>query len=876
MIGDTARWWATGWVCCWGLVGMEPRPVAAEGASSAPAGRAAGQTVLVLVRSSDGLTFSESGRLFAVGAASPDLVRLSTGRVLALFDQAVERDGAAASVMAVAQSSDGGRTWSRARPIRLQDRSGGRMAGLRGDLLLAPPRGARLFFVPADRGEGGDRLRRSPEETLVCTAWTRNGLDYLLEDDPPIRLRDLGGAHPTVFLADSQIRLHAAALWPVRLHGATDGTRPCECRVAPDGGPFRRATCAVPQGVRFVGSVVVVKSGLRAYVSSADGVCSMTSSDGSKWQREPGLRLAGAWDPAVVRLDDGSWLMLCCTTADRRPEQVAADPPERDAVGAGSPGAAGSPEPLLIDPWGEPAVRLAGEVPPGAGGSAAPVETAPGEAAALPAEAQDGLWNDWEADGEYAGSDPAHDAPAAESWQEGGAGLLDPGFAPRPDFRYPVDYLAYYRELLQPRTGDNAFDVYAGFIPGPWTDPAQAAEWPELRNMLADPDHQGPPGPWDPGEHPEWAASGDQARDLLEAFREASLHDGYAQPPFFLGEDERPGGAEHGPLLLEMTLPTLSRHRQLARATLAEAWRTEDGAVSSERMLDSWETVLRNADHLCQGATLIEELVGLHEKHLVQETARQALARGVFESAELETALDLLVDLDRHDVDPVRALRGEHAMTMEVVQFLFSPADADGQPRANPERVDYLMTDLFEMANQGDRIERLEQMTPGDVQETVEALDEYYCRLGRMMRVGYPEYRGPELDEMASEEYVPTSPVTEVMLPALGRVHQLRARNEASRRATRLSYAAHLFRARNGRWPVSLDELPAEHGRQMRTDPFTAEQFGYRLTPGGPVIYSLSENGVDDGGVHSPRWGDGAAPDDPGPDDHVFWPPSGD
>ena len=100
----------------------------------------------------------------------------------------------------------------------------------------------------------------------------------------------------------------------------------------------------------------------------------------------------------------------------------------------------------------------------------------------------------------------------------------------------------------------------------------------------------------------------------------------------------------------------------------------------------------------------------------------------------------------------------------------------------------------------------------------------------------------------------------------------MRTRNEASRRATQLTYATHLFKARNGRWPESLDELSTDYNPRMRTDPFTGQDFGYRLTADGPLIYSASENGIDDGGIHSSRWDDEIT-NDAGSDDYVFWPP---
>ena len=58
----------------------------------------------------------------------------------------------------------------------------------------------------------------------------------------------------------------------------------------------------------------------------------------------------------------------------------------------------------------------------------------------------------------------------------------------------------------------------------------------------------------------------------------------------------------------------------------------------------------------------------------------------------------------------------------------------------------------------------------------------------------------------------------------------------------------------------------------MRVDPFTGNYFGYHLTEEGPTIYSASENGLDDGGIHSPRWNDEIT-NEAASDDHVFWPP---
>ncbi len=94
----------------------------------------------------------------------------------------------------------------------------------------------------------------------------------------------------------------------------------------------------------------------------------------------------------------------------------------------------------------------------------------------------------------------------------------------------------------------------------------------------------------------------------------------------------------------------------------------------------------------------------------------------------------------------------------------------------------------------------------------------------------------------------------------------------ASRRATQLAYATELYKARHGRYPSSLEELPNDRGETMKLDPFTGDYFGYRLTDDGPRIYSRSEDGIDNGGSHSPKW-DRDGGNEEGSDDHVFWPP---
>lgn len=267
-----------------------------------------------------------------------------------------------------------------------------------------------------------------------------------------------------------------------------------------------------------------------------------------------------------------------------------------------------------------------------------------------------------------------------------------------------------------------------------------------------------------------------------------------------------------------------------------------------------------------EGLTIIEDLVATAERALVQENARWALKRGVFSGDQLVSALDTLERLDRNDDDPVRYLHFEHAAVMDVTQYIYGPFHPDGGPKVNGARLESVLSTAGAV---GEQEERLTALRDDDAHATVEAMTAHYRELAVRMRIGYPEYRAADISAVTAR-YLHATPLTEVFLPNLGRLHQLRARAEASRRATQLAMAVHIFEEEHGHFPQSLDELPEEYDQQVHIDPFTGEPFGYRVDENGPTIYTAGENGIDDGGIHSPRWDD-----DPvdGSDDYVFWPP---
>ncbi|MCC7292321.1 MAG: hypothetical protein IT449_09705 [Phycisphaerales bacterium] len=445
-------------------------------------------------------------------------------------------------------------------------------------------------------------------------------------------------------------------------------------------------------------------------------------------------------------------------------------------------------------------------------------------------------------------------------------------FAPTPTFREWVDYATWYRTIGRGATADDANIAYMQVMPAANDPPGSKPDWPELVNMFSDGTTFAHPAPWAPEDHPDWEASYQQTHWLADWFRQATLHTGYAGPDLPPPDDATTHPEEEAreqSLLINILLPGLSSHRAMAKKLISDSWRAEGGRVDPARMTQAWETVLRGAGHMQMGSTLIEELVGVAEQSLVQENARWALDQGVFQTEEeIEGALNTLESFDRCDRDPVQSIRGEHAMAMDSIQYMFWPGEQNGEPKPIPDRIEKFSSLIGEGSEEPGK--SISEMTAPQVYETIDGFDAHYRTLADQMRVGYPLVRAADLDAM-QESFAAGNPMADMLLPSLSRYYKLRARSEASRRATQLSYAAHLYKAREGRWPASLDELPEPHRTRVRTDPFTGSDFGYQLTPDGPRVYSMSENGLDDGGMHAHRWDDGV--EEGASDDYVFWPP---
>lgn len=781
-------------------------------------------TELRIAYSADGIAF-ERDALFAPSAGWADLELLRNGDLLAVFD-VVDGDEL---YLASTRSKDGGKTWTQAQRLHLIGSPPMSNTARHADLVVLPDGRLRLFFSFAPNWTKNRREQMRRPSLMRAVGWADgvDGVHFKTAGTYATQLKGLADLHPTAVLVEDEFRVFAQSLLTDE-RGRDRAARRIEESVSKDGHAYELLPIIQVPRTIVLGSIIPEGKGLRAYATAVDGAISLTSRDGRVWEESSAITPKGALFPAVARLADGTRVMIY--TAAARDQQQ----------GGGAPLVpAPAPPPVRVDENGD---------------GAAPAEQAGPSSAEDPAAA---------VSGDMGGESVELEADAPIPSASDGSGFR-PDRIPAPNFAAPVDYLQWLRTQTSERLVDNAYDIYAQFLPGP--DNLTATEdWPKLVGLFQDDSYQGPIGPWRPDDHPDWETSHHAAAPLMQRLRDATRIRDYAIDPRTAGGDEA-GGANR--LLISILLPHLSPHRQLIRQLMSDAWRSEDGRVAPDTMRGAWETALRASDHMDQGSTLIERLVGHAERELVRDNARRALAQGVFQDdVALETALASLEAGDRPARGLTDTLHGEYASVMDLTQYIFSPASADGQPQYNAARAE----EVAEVGLGREHLEAMSRMTPQQVRATGEQFARAYDELDGMLATGYPQVRRADIDAW-HERYRGASPMTETLLPGLSRVAQIRARAEASRRATQLAYGAGLFKAREGRWPASLAELRDLVGADVAVDPMSGGAFGYRLDSDGPRIWSAGENAVDDGGDHAPRWGEGEGE---ASDDYVFYPPQG-
>lgn len=349
---------------------------------------------------------------------------------------------------------------------------------------------------------------------------------------------------------------------------------------------------------------------------------------------------------------------------------------------------------------------------------------------------------------------------------------------------------------------------------------------------------------------PELQAYLAQGRQALAMVREATHHD-YRGWPL---------ESQDGTVIAAL-LPNLAGLRQTARVGLAEARRLEnEGSLQDAAAIQL--DLLKAGSHTGQGMTLIESLVGVAMHTRVSESMLDMMARNPdkLDYASLARQME-------QQFEPIRPMaqtvQGERTMMLDMLQRIYVRDPETGETNVSLEGVSQ-----FQALSQSDGAGLSAMITALSAQrtgfeESVRRTNEHYDKLTSAAAAGFPQGRSQllELEQQLSDPaFQAENPFLAQLTPSLSRAHALTTRGEMVRRGTLVATQLQAYRQQNGTYPESLDQL----GSKYAVDPFTNQPFSYRKLPDGSfALYSVGENGADDGATHDPSGRSG---------DFVIWP----
>jgi hypothetical protein len=275
--------------------------------------------------------------------------------------------------------------------------------------------------------------------------------------------------------------------------------------------------------------------------------------------------------------------------------------------------------------------------------------------------------------------------------------------------------------------------------------------------------------------------------------------------------------------------PELVGMRRIARAE-AYLMREELRQKRYRAAIARADRLSRLAEQARNGGSLVHYLVGTAIHAIALQPIREELPR-IQDRAALETLLKLARDYEKRRIPLWKCMQEEYYFGLSIYRDV-----AEG-------RKDYSDVALND-AQTGERARRRGVFVSRLFVKT--ALPEYH----RLMQRTIEELKLPfgERPQRTAEdiERETRHPLNQILLPVFAPASDKEAGEVAAMRLVGCTAAIRLHKLRTGKYPASLEALQLG---EMIIDPFSGKPFVYKTDPRfGFLLYSVSENRVDDGG----------------------------
>lgn len=305
---------------------------------------------------------------------------------------------------------------------------------------------------------------------------------------------------------------------------------------------------------------------------------------------------------------------------------------------------------------------------------------------------------------------------------------------------------------------------------------------------------------------------------------------------------------------IDLQFPHLSQIRTLAKlgsVSAIQAHISGDDSAAFDSTLDLFalSRAARTDSH-----TMIQYLIGVAIESLacraiesIQSPLAAAGTGSQPDSGQLRALIQILLAEDDMRATYHHAMLGERAFVLDYMMVVIESPEKMGAPAASP------FSALIKPALLADVVHGQELITQ------VAGMAEFTNV--EQTRKKYPEQ--PSNDTLAGLQ----STLSSMLIPSYLRSVELYYRALAERRMAACALAIRLYEREHGQLPATLTELVPQYLPAVPLDPMAADNRPISYHPDGeaPILYSVGDNGRDDGGHEHERGKDS------GPDDHAFY-----
>ncbi|MGC9455510.1 MAG: hypothetical protein ACP5HU_11705 [Phycisphaerae bacterium] len=321
--------------------------------------------------------------------------------------------------------------------------------------------------------------------------------------------------------------------------------------------------------------------------------------------------------------------------------------------------------------------------------------------------------------------------------------------------------------------------------------------------------------------------------EVLELLREAR------------GRSDAYWGIHFSSPMLELVLPPLGEHRQLARFARAAVLHYHRQGKDDEAM-GVIRDMFQQARLVVRTEVLIGSLVSMAIHQLATSSLEDCLSELRIDDPAVRRAVEALIDelLDEKNEREslTRALRAERVFILDTFHCIREGTVGSGLGYSSGLTTVRLKLRSYTPAHKTDCAWGLRQMTA--YVEAAKA-DNYPAAVEKL----------PNVDAFFLEDSRNRSKyrVSSMLVPALGDAYKRHYEMLAMRRMAATALAMRLYEADHGHRPEKLEDLVPQYLDEIPADPFTADGSPIKLGEWGGrrVLYSVSVNGRDEGGRYA-------------------------